>query len=472
MKRQFEDSVIRNLESADKPYDCMAEKEPGFGIRIHPSGTRTFFYQYKIDGQRRFLSLGNYPTNSKKAGETSLRNARELYQAEQAKVKALRRGSADGIDPVEAKRAKREGRIKASTDRKDAPTVGELVQDYLTRYVEPEKPKSAPEYRRILQKELAAWNKRKIMDIKDSDVEALTDGIIDRGSPGMARNTHQVVRAMFNWAKKRTAYKRFLPESPCKGLDLPVKPKKRKRSLSLEEIKLFWDNLDNCMMSEHVRLILRTALLTSQRSGEISGMHTSEIFGDWWTIPAERAKNGNPHRVYLTPTVKAFVAKAIAETKRLREMPPEAKYEGFIFPCPHWKIEKNKPIDRHAISIAVARNFAIPVLDDKGKQKKDKSGKSDTISRFCFNEPFVPHDLRRTAAGLMAWTGVQHEDRERVLNHTLGELDETYVQHDFDERKKGALLKLEAKVLEMITPPTVELPGNVVSIQTGKRKAA
>lgn len=27
-------------------------------------------------------------------------------------------------------------------------------------------------------------------------------------------------------------------------------------------------------------------------------MHTNEIAGDWWTIPAERAKNGKTQRVY------------------------------------------------------------------------------------------------------------------------------------------------------------------------------
>jgi integrase len=444
MKIPFTDASIRNLKPSAKTYDCIAEKEPGFGIRVLPSGTLTFFYLYKIDGQKRFLNLGNYPS-------TSLKEARGLYESNKVKVKELRRGSADGSDPVEIKRAKREGRIKASTDRKDAPTVSELIQDYLTRYIVPEKPKSAPEYRRILEKELESWFKKKIMDIKDSDVETLTDSIIDRGSPGMARNTHQVIRAMFNWAIKRTTYKKFMPESPCKGLGIPVKPKKRKRSLKPEEIKMLWDSLDKCMMSEQVKIIIKISLLTAQRSGEVCGLSTSEISGDWWTISAERAKNGNPHRVFLTPSVKSLIAQAIEEVMRVREMPPESKYEGFIFPCPHWKVEKDKPIARHAVSIAVARNFIMPVVDEKGKPKKDKSGNPVTESRFGFSETFVPHDIRRTASGLMAWAGVQHEDRERVLNHTLGELDETYVQFDFDERKKEALLKLESKVMELVS---------------------
>ena len=93
MKAKFDDATIRNFQPASKVYDCLADKEPGFGIRIHPGGTMAFFFLYKLDGQKKFLNLGHYPV-------TSLKIARELYQAESAKVKALRRGSADGSDPV------------------------------------------------------------------------------------------------------------------------------------------------------------------------------------------------------------------------------------------------------------------------------------------------------------------------------------------------------------------------------------
>jgi len=36
-------------------------------------------------------------------------------------------------------------------------------------------------------------------------------------------------------------------------------------------------------------------------------MHTSEIDGKWWTIPAERAKNGKTHRVFLTDTALELI---------------------------------------------------------------------------------------------------------------------------------------------------------------------
>jgi hypothetical protein len=79
MKARFDDPTIRNLKIEAKTYDCMAEKEPGFGIRIHPSGTMTFFYQYKVDGIDAIL-------NHAKQGVIKVYNQ---YRYELEKQKAL-----------------------------------------------------------------------------------------------------------------------------------------------------------------------------------------------------------------------------------------------------------------------------------------------------------------------------------------------------------------------------------------------
>ena len=48
------------------------------------------------------------------------------------------------------------------------------------------------------------------------------------------------------------------------------------------------------------RAALRLRLVTAQRGGEVIAMRWGDIDGDWWTIPAEDAKNKLPHRVPLT----------------------------------------------------------------------------------------------------------------------------------------------------------------------------
>ena len=46
----------------------------------------------------------------------------------------------------------------------------------------------------------------------------------------------------------------------------------------------------------------------------------------------------------------------------------------------------------------------------------------------------------------MAQAGVPYEHRERVLNHTMGKMDSTYNQHDYDAEKQKALEPLENKI--------------------------
>jgi len=48
-------------------------------------------------------------------------------------------------------------------------------------------------------------------------------------------------------------------------------------------------------------------LITAQRPGEVSQMHSEQIKDKWWTIPAIVAKNGREHRVYLTEKALSLI---------------------------------------------------------------------------------------------------------------------------------------------------------------------
>jgi len=50
-KHTFTDSDIRNLPPMDKTRDYPAYKEAGFGIRVYPSGAKTFFFQSLLSGK-------------------------------------------------------------------------------------------------------------------------------------------------------------------------------------------------------------------------------------------------------------------------------------------------------------------------------------------------------------------------------------------------------------------------------------
>jgi len=427
------DLFIRNLKPAEKEY--TRREKGGFGIRVHPSGRKTFFYLYRVDGQRRFLNLGDYPT-------TKLKEARQDYEEARTKVKLLKHGRDEGSDPVEHRKSKKDVR----EERRKAHTMTELVTEYIERHAKRFK-RSWQEDERILNREVVpAWGNRKAADINKRDVIHLLDGIVDRGSPAMANNSFQIIRKMFNYAVEKD----ILPYTPCAGIKLPSPKIARDRVLNAAEIKTLWYSLDNAAISDEIKRALKLILVTAQRPGEVIGMHASEIDGNWWTIPVERSKNKKAQRVYLT----AMALELIGSTDK----------KGFMFPCPHKT--KKKAIDPHALAIAVHRNLEWPITDKEGKLLYDKDGKPATENKLGIDQ-FTPHDLRRTAATFMAEMGEMDEVIDAILNHSKQGVIRVYNQYRYDKEKQAALESWEIKLQSIITGTKC----NVVSISNHKKQS-
>lgn len=380
----FTDIQIKSLKPKDKPYQVREGK--GFGIRVFPSGEKTFFFAYKFHGRQRMLTLGSYP-------ELKLADARK-------KFRAARELLAKGIDPLEAKHGERL-----------EPTLADLVKDFLKRHVAEKASRSLPEYRRNLEKDvLPSWKNKRVKDIKKRDVILLLEKIIDRGAKNQANQVFKIVRKMFNFAVERD----ILEYSPCAGVKLPSQEKKRSRFFSDKEICTFWEELDSAAMSESTRRALRLVLVTGQRPGEVIGLHRSEIEGQWWTIPTERSKNKLVHRVFLTPLALELIGNK----------------EGYIFESPR----KGKPIAVNALSRAVRNNSIWAQKPDmkKAKQKKKKF-------LFSIEEPWTPHDLRRTCATHLQELGFSDEIMDAVLNHAKKGVTGIYGLYKYDREKQLAL---------------------------------
>jgi integrase len=228
----------------------------------------------------------------------------------------------------------------------------------------------------------------------------------------------KITRKMFNFAVERD----ILQHTPLTGVKALAPNVRRERTLTETEIRALWGNIGNAVMSDEVSRALKLVLVTAQRPGEVTGMHVREIDGHWWTIPAERAKNGKAHRVYLTH----MALELIGATEGM----------GYIFPCPH--LNKEKPIEAHALAVAVRRNLELPMVDKKGNPLYGKDGKPASENRLDVDK-FTPHDLRRTAATFMASMGCMDEIIDAVLNHVKQGIIRTYNWHKYDNEKQAAL---------------------------------
>jgi len=203
-------------------------------------------------------------------------------------------------------------------------TVAELVEEYLAKWARPRKRSAAEDERQLRKDVIPRWGRRKAKDITRRDVIELLDAIVSRGSPISANRTFAAIRKMFSWALSRD----LVPASPCAVVNAPGKEHRRDTVLSADEIAGFWNALDDPALPilPPIRLVLKLQFCTAQRKGEIVGAECGEFdrTEGVWTIPAEKSKNGLPHRVALAPLALAL----------LDEIAPNASRSRWLFPSP------------------------------------------------------------------------------------------------------------------------------------------
>lgn len=252
MPEQFTDITIKNLPIENKEY--TRREKGGFGVRVHPSGRKNFFYLYRVDGQRRFLNLGEYYESAKgkvKGDSVTLAEARAEYEKQRIKVKDLKNGRSDGEDPVKKRVDAKLARQTAEEEERNATTVSGLVKEYIEKHAMKFK-RSWQEDQRLLNKEIVPlWGKRKAEAIKKRDLTLLLEKIIERGSPAMSNQVLKIVRKMFNFAVERD----ILPHTPFAKFKALAPNNQRNRALSETEIKTFWGTIENAAVSDEIRRV-------------------------------------------------------------------------------------------------------------------------------------------------------------------------------------------------------------------------
>lgn len=389
---KFTDRSIKSLKAERKRYEAWEDNGKGFGIRVAPSGRKSWVYLYRFGGTARRITFGTYPAISLSGAHVKRAKARE----------DLEKGIDPGLELIAVKQSER-----------DADIFAELAEEYLEKYAKPRK-RSANEDERILRKDvIPVWGRRKAKDIRRRDVIALLDEIVERGSPIIANRTLAVIRKLYNWAMSRD----IVDATPCAAIQAPSKENRRDRVLSDSEIKTFWTKLEEAKMSEGSKLALRLQLVTAQRKGEILSAAWSDLDLDdtVWTIPAEKSKNGLPHRVPLTDMAVELLSAIKEESGESRWLFPSAIYS-------------NRHVTETSVNHALRLNLDVFGL-----------------------EPFTPHDLRRTTASHMASGGVSRLVISKVLNHAESGITAVYDRHSYDKEKRMALEAWGRKLESILT---------------------
>ena len=376
---KFTDRQIKSLKPKKTRYEVWEDNGKGFGVRVAPTGRKSFIFLYRFQGTSRRMTFGNYP-------ETSLADAHAAH----AKSRQLLE---QGNDPATVEQ-------DAKEESRRSPSIKRLAAEYISKYAKPRK-RSWKEDERILNKDVVPrWGKRKAQDITRRDIILLLDEIVDRGALIQANRTLATIRKMYSFAMGRG----ILESSPCVAIPAPSKENRRDRVLNETEIKTFWNKLSTAKMEKYTTLALKLQLITAQRKGEVAGAEwvNFDLKDGWWAIPAEKSKNGLPHRVPLSSL-------AMETLNELEELTGSSRW---LFPSPR----DGQHIAETSVDHAVRENAEHFEVDH-----------------------FTPHDLRRTAASMMTASGIQRLTVAKVLNHVESGVTAVYDRHSYDKEKQKGL---------------------------------
>ena len=152
-----------------------------------------------------------------------------------------------------------------------------------------------------------------------------------------------------------------------------------------------------------------------------------------WTIPAERSKNGQAHRVPLSP----LALELIHQEKEQAGNSPSLFPSPWLFPSP----TVDGPVGPLSINHALHKSLPGMGLEN-----------------------LTPHDLRRTAATNITKMGVNRLTVSKILNHVETGVTAVYDRHGYDAEKRHALEAWAAHLNEIISgKPSAS---NVVSLAT------
>jgi integrase len=271
----------------------------GLGLRLFPSGRKSFVLMYRLAGRKHLMALADY-------GVLTLEAARKRARAELAAVEG------QNTDPL-AERRKRA--LEARTG-----TVETLFRAYVeARTANPHRPMKRPDaplwygdkfiFPRFGSK---SWREVRRSEVREWHAEI--------AKPYNANRALQAMRAAYYWRlwqeddssgqRRRESDTR----NPCAGIDLRIETRRQVR-LELAELPRLEKAVDAQTADPYLRAYFRFVLATGCRRGEALALKWRDVEDN--AVTFRNTKAGTDHTVPLS----AYAARLLKDLPRLANNP-------------------------------------------------------------------------------------------------------------------------------------------------------
>lgn len=290
LTKKYVESIKPHTSDELLIWDCEIK---GFGLRVYPTGRRTYFVQYRNEFQRtRRKKIGVH-------GHVTAEEAREM-------AKSLLGDVAKGSDPSQETRL-----------RKTRPSVSDLAHEYLEVHAKTNKrPKSYWEDQQMLENIiLKRWADKKVEEITTQDVQYLHHDL--RKTPYMANRVRALLSKMFNIA----IHWKWRVDNPVIGVS-KYQEQKRNRWLNEDELEKLWGALKT-YPNQNVARAIWLLVLTGSRRNEVlrATWDHFDLEKGTWTKPAHTTKQNRMEHLPLS-------SQAIELLKGMRK----TANDQFLFP--------------------------------------------------------------------------------------------------------------------------------------------
>lgn len=381
----------------------------GLLLRVDKSGSRSWILRYSTGETRlaksgkpykvrRDHGLGGYP-------DTTLAQARD-------KARSVREMLADGIDPIAQRKAAKQARLAAERRVLTFAQAAEAV--IKVKQAEASSARHAAQWRQSLEQ----YANPKLGDMSVADIELVhvkqaLEPIWQTKTVTAAR-VRQRIESVLAWATAHGHRSGVNPAVWKNNLDAvlpsPARIQKvaRHRAMPIDAMPEFWKRL--LKRDDIPAKALALTILTGCRSGEVLGARWEEFDMEAavWTIPPERMKGRQEHRVPLSPTA----------VELLRSLPQETE---LVFTREH------------------------------GRKLSDRA-MTDLVADMGEKEQTTVHGFRSTFRDWMAErTATPRDVAEMCLAHAIGNKAEAAYRRGDMMAKRARVMKQWAQFLT--TPP-------------------